>query len=114
MICKANNGITEKREHMRGGEGTVNIEHFFEKLPTGCRLASILTLPKGTSIGEHEHMRESELFYVLSGAALYNDNGLTGMLTQGDCAIVSDGNHSIEGISDEPCKVLAVIITEKN
>lgn len=113
MICKQGNGTTEKREHMRNGEGTVSIEHFFPKLPAGCRLASVLTLPKGTSIGEHEHNHEAELFYVLAGAALYNDNGLTSMLTQGDCAIVSDGRHSIEGISDEPCRVLAVIITEK-
>ena len=113
MICKADKGTIEKRDNMRGGEGTVNIEHFFEKLPSGCRLASILSLSKGTSIGEHEHNHESELFYVISGAALYNDNGVTAMLTQGDCAITSNGRHSIEGISDEPCRVLAVIISEK-
>jgi len=113
MICKAGKGAPEKRDNMRGGEGTVNIEHFFDILPSGCRLASILNLSKGTSIGEHEHAHEAELFYVLSGAALYNDNGVPTMLTQGDCAITSNGRHSIEGISDEPCRVLAVIITEK-
>ena len=113
MICNAGKGTIEKRDNMRGGEGTVSIEHFFDKLPSGCRLASILNLPKGTSIGDHEHSHESEMFYVLSGAALYNDNGVTAMLMQGDCALVSNARHSIEGISDEPCRVLAVIINEK-
>ena len=55
MICKKENAKTEKREAMRGGNGTVMLEHPFEELPSGCRLVSVLTLEKGAGIGEHEH-----------------------------------------------------------
>ena len=73
MICKKENAKTEKREAMRGGNGTVMLEHPFDELPSGCRLVSVLTFEKGAGIGEHEHRQEAELFYVLSGAAIYTE-----------------------------------------
>lgn len=33
MICKKENAKTEKREAMRGGNGTVMLEHPFDELP---------------------------------------------------------------------------------
>lgn len=112
MICKKENAKTEKREAMRGGNGTVMLEHPFEELPSGCRLVSVLTLEKGAGIGEHEHRQEAELFYVLSGAAIYTENGIPFMLAAGDSAMVRNGRHSVEGISDEPCRILAVLVND--
>ena len=112
MICKNSKGTVEKRDSMRGGNGTVQIEHLFDALPASCRLFSVITLEKGTSIGEHEHLQEAELFYVLSGAAIYTDNGVPSMLTAGDSTIVRGGKHSVEGVSDEPCRILAVIVND--
>ena len=64
MICKKGNAKTEKRESMRGGNGTVTLEHPFGELPSG------------------------------------------------DSAMVRNGKHSVEGISDEPCRILAVIVND--
>lgn len=30
----------------------------------------------------------------------------------GDSAMVRNGRHSVEGISDEPCRILAVIVND--
>ena len=49
---------------------------------------------------------------MLSGAAIYTDNGVPSMLTAGDSTIVRGGKHSVEGVSDEPCRILAVIVND--
>lgn len=111
MICKANERKIEKRQNMRGGNNSVQVENLFAPF-SSCRLSAILTLEKGASIGEHEHLGEAELFYMLSGAAIYTDNGVPVMLGAGDSALVHNGHHGIEGISDEPCRILAIIAND--
>ena len=50
----------EKREGMRGGNGTVVIEHILDDAQMNgmCRMYAKITLAKGCSIGYHEHMGE--------------------------------------------------------
>lgn len=103
----------EKRENMRGGNGTAILGDLLcgNTIPN-LRLFSLITLEKGCSIGEHTHHSESEIFYVLSGAGEISDNGKIFSLNTGDCHLcVSGSSHRLENNSSEPLKVLAAIIT---
>lgn len=103
----------EKRENMRGGNGTAVLNDLLcgNKIPN-LRLFSLITLEKDCSIGEHVHQGESEIFYIISGNGEVFDNGKTFVLNAGDCHLcTSGGSHSLKNNYDQPLKVLAAIIT---
>ena len=77
MIRKAADCQKKHNEKMRGGNGVVTITSFAspEELNNKGRLFANITLKPGCSIGFHMHENESELFYLMKGEALYNDNG---------------------------------------
>ena len=68
MIRKADECKVEIREHMRDGDGQVQIQHFVDsaELYEKGRLFARLTLEPGCSIGFHVHDKDSEIFYFLS------------------------------------------------
>ena len=101
------------KEKMRGGNGTVRIEHFWQKeeLKGKTRLCAKLTLPPGTSIGFHNHADEEEVFVVLNGTAKITDNDAEEVLQPGDTILTADGGgHDIESIGDVPLEMLAMIV----
>ena len=113
MISKSKGRNTEQRENMRSGNGTVSLTALFSNgLPPKCRMASIITLEKDCSIGAHQHQGECEIFYVLSGVARYNDNGVFHLLEQGDATMVYNASQAVEGVSDDPCQLLALIVLD--
>ena len=104
----------ELREHMRDGKGTVELTNFItspEELCMKGRLFSKITLKSGCSIGYHVHENDSELFYIMSGCAQYNDNGQIRTVKAGDVTICPAGTgHGIENESDETVELIAVIV----
>ena len=76
MIRKADEFRIEYKEHMRDGDGTVQLTHFITgpaELEDKGRLFAKITLNPGCSIGYHVHEKDAELFYILTGTAEYND-----------------------------------------
>ena len=113
MIRKANECTKDLRENMRGGNGTVEITNFATpaELNDKGRLFANITLKPGCSIGYHVHENDSELFYLIKGNALYNDNGVECTLSAGDVMICPAGTgHSIANIGEEDVEVCAVIV----
>ena len=113
MIRKAAECRKESREHMRGGDGTVHITHFAttEELYEKGRLFGNITLNPGCGIGFHVHEKDSELFYIMKGTALYNDNGVEGTVSAGDVTICPAGaGHSIANNGEETVEICAVIV----
>ena len=114
MIRKAEEITTEYREHMRGGPGTAQVTNFIagpEELCGKGRLFAKITLVPGAGVGHHEHETDSELFYILSGTAEYEDNGNIVTLKAGDVAICPPGEtHAITNNTDEIVEVIAVIV----
>ena len=103
----------EYRENMRGGNGTVEITNFATpaELNDKGRLFANITLKPGCSIGYHVHENDSELFYLMKGTALYNDNGVECTLSAGDVMVCPAGTgHSIANNGDEDVEVCAVIV----
>ena len=113
MIKKAAEFTTEYRENMRGGNGTVEITNFVtpEDMNNKGRLFANITLKPGCSIGYHVHDNDSELFYLMKGVALYNDNGTEYTVHPGDVMYCPAGTgHSIANNGEETVEVCAVIV----
>ena len=115
MIRKAGNGRTELRENMRGGNGTVKIEHLWEpgsEMLGHNRMAARLTLPPGGSIGFHNHEKEDEIFVIVKGQAEADDNGKISLLNAGDTLLTGNGaGHSIRNVGEGDLELIAIIST---
>ena len=114
MIRKADEVTVEYREHMRGGPGTAKVTTFIsgpEELCNKGRLFARITLVPGAGVGHHAHEKDSELFYILSGTAEYEENGKIVTLNAGDVTICPPGEtHAITNNSDENVEIIAVIV----
>lgn len=114
MIRKSSECNVSYKEHMRDGNGTVELKSLIsgpEELCGKGRLFSKITLKPGCSIGFHMHDDESELFYILKGNAQYNDNGNIKPVSAGDVTICPPGTgHGIANESDEVVELVAVIV----
>lgn len=102
----------EIREKMRGGEGRTAIRRLApaEVLPGNCRLAAEIRLDPGCSIGSHEHMGETEIFYFTSGTGRADDNGETVDVGPGDVLVTGNASHAVTNTGSEPLIFTAVII----
>ena len=113
MIRRKDEFAKEERTAMRGGNGTVKMEHIWKKgdgLNSNVRMYSKLILEPGTSIGYHVHENEEEIFFVVSGRAEVDDNGVKSVLETGDSIVTRGGEgHSIAALGDETLVVLAMI-----
>ncbi len=113
MIRQSKECFKEIREGMRGGNGSVEITNFVnaDELYNKGRLFGKITLNPGCGIGYHIHENESEIFYIIKGSAVYNDNGVGRVLKDGDVAICKDGQgHRIDNTSDSTVELVALII----
>lgn len=112
MIRKPSEMRVEKRDKMRGGEGTVTIVHLFEKEEFGSktRLCAKLVLPPGASIGEHQHEGEDEVYLVTKGSGLLRDGLSESRVSAGDAILTGKGqSHSIHNDRAGPLEVVALI-----
>ena len=75
------------------------------------RLFNHMILAPGRSIGEHIHEGDNEIFYILKGTGLYNDNGTVVRLHPGDTAVCNSGElHGFVNDGDEPLEFIALIL----
>lgn len=113
MVKKFEQMKTEIREKMRDGKGSVELLHILEKeeIKGKVRLFARVTLNPGCSIGEHDHIGEEEVYYILRGTAQVNDNGVMKTVHAGDVILTGDGAfHAIENAGDEPLEFMAVVM----
>lgn len=113
MIRKANEMVSVLRQEMRGGKGAVEITDIFrqDELTGKARLCARITINPGCSIGLHEHLAEEEIFYIINGKGLVNDNGTEKEVAVGDAILTGNGaSHSIGNIGREPLVLFAIIL----
>ena len=93
-----------------GFKGGEIVPSFFTGATFGC-LFAILT---GASVGWHQHVHDTEPYYILKGEADFidNDKSVT-KVGPGDCCIIEVGQyHSIENNSDSDVEFMALIYNE--
>ncbi|MCL2564580.1 MAG: cupin domain-containing protein [Defluviitaleaceae bacterium] len=99
--------------NLRGGEGSLTREDIFtpEEALEKTNMIAVLTIPDGSSIGEHIHGPEAEMYYILSGTLRVTDNGITKDLVPGDAVFTGGGTaHSVVNMSGKEASMLAIII----
>ena len=113
MIKNFEDFKTELRENMRGGDGTVVVSSFVsaEELNGKGRLFGKIVLKPGCGIGFHVHETDSELFYIIKGSAVYDDNGTKTTVTAGNVTLTPAGTgHSIKNEGTEDVELIALIV----
>ena len=98
------------------GNGTITIVHLLtpEELDGKCDMLAKVIIPPGCSIGEHEHHGNTETYHILSGEAIYNDNGNLTRITAGETTFCPDGEkHGIENASQTEDLVFIALIIKK-
>ena len=112
MIRKEKDMEVEKREKMRGGEGTVEIIHFFKKeeFKSNVRLCAKLIIPPGGSIGLHQHLDEDEVFIIIKGKGVLFDGKEERFVEEKDAILTGNGeSHSIKNIGNDNLEIIAFI-----
>ena len=115
MYVKKNTHPEDQRTNMRGGEGTVVLAPIAagEELPAKCRLFSTITLVPGAPIGEHEHVGECEMFYILQGHPVITDDGAEYTAHPGDCILTHSGHsHAVKNAGEETVVMVANIVKD--
>ena len=113
MIKKIEDFNTELRENMRGGDGIVVVSSFVsaEELNNKGRLFGKIILKPGCGIGYHVHETDSELFYIIKGTAVYDDNGTKTVVSEGEVTLTPAGTgHSIKNEGTEDVELIALIV----
>lgn len=106
---------TERIENMCGGDGHVIIKKLLgeKELNDKCRMYAEVTLEIGCSLGYHEHHKESETYYILSGEGEYNDNGVTRRVKAGDVTFTPDNcGHGLKNTGEEDLVFMALILLD--
>ena len=97
------------------GVGEVLIEKILdEELADKCGLYAKVTIPAGSILGYHEHHGNGESYFILSGEAVYDDNGVKRTIKAGDSTWTPDGSgHGVDNSAGkEPIVFMALIVNK--
>ena len=114
MIKRKSAMRREATTGMRDGEGVIVNDHILEndEMKTNCRLFTRMTIEQGASIGYHQHFKEEDIYYILSGVATVCDNDKTYTVYPGEVVYTGDQDfHSIANKGDVPLELIDVILT---
>jgi len=115
MVKRTSSYEAQVNENMRGGDGSVKIEHLLnaQEMNNKGRLFARITIEPGSSIGYHVHEGEMEAYYIISGEAQYDDKGETVTLYPGDTTHTPVGEgHGLKSVGSVPLELIALILFE--
>ena len=114
MIIRTEEMKRTVRPHMRGGAGEVVVTNLMDAQQMAhTRLFSTLTLETGCSIGEHDHVNETEYYWILSGSGIVTEADGEKEVGAGDLVVTGGGaSHAIRNSGNETLVLLALIILD--
>ncbi|HUH66251.1 MAG TPA: cupin domain-containing protein [Syntrophales bacterium] len=115
MIRRRNEMREEHIDNLKEGEGTVKHFHILEKqeLSGKGRLCSREIIEPGVSVGYHKHEGDFELYYIMEGEGIVNDNGVETTVRKGDAVRTGTGEyHSIKNVGDKNLVLFTLILFE--
>lgn len=101
--------------NLRNGKGNIKREHIImgDEFKGKGKLFAKITIPKGNSIGMHDHTEDFEVYYILKGVGRVLDNGNLVEVKEGDVIYTADGNkHYLENIGVVDLELIAVVLYE--
>ena len=115
MIRRSNEMREQHIRELKEGKGTVKLFHLLEKeeLSGKGRLCAREIVEPGNSVGHHKHEGDFELYYVLEGEGIVNDNGFETTVKKGDVVRTGYGEfHSIKNVGVKNLELIAIILFE--
>lgn len=113
MVRKAE---IEIKKEVRGGRGEVEFQHILsaKELNGHGSLYARVRLKPGCSIGFHQHIGNTEPYFILEGQGTFVDNdGSRTLVGPGDVCVIEVGQgHAMENNSDEDLVFMALIYNE--
>ncbi|MBO6179125.1 MAG: cupin domain-containing protein [Selenomonadaceae bacterium] len=109
-VIKSEVEIAEKKA---GGKGKISIERVLtaKELGESAQMFAKVTIPKGASIGKHQHVGTTETYHILEGSAKYTDNDEVYEVKAGDTTFCADGDfHGIENAGENDLVFMALIL----
>ena len=109
-VIKSEVEIAEKKA---GGKGKISIERVLtaKELGESAQMFAKVTIPKGASIGKHQHVGTTETYHILEGNAKYTDNDEVYEVKAGDTTFCADGDfHGIENAGENELVFMALIL----
>jgi len=106
---------SRREANVQKGKGIVKMKDLAtkEQMYGHARLFSHVTVDPGCSIGYHTHAGETEFYYILSGEAVFSDNGKETVLHAGDVSATGYGEgHGLENRTDKPVELVALIVLD--
>ena len=104
-------------KNARGGEGSVVFYHVLkeeELLGHGSLYAKVVVNPH-SSIGWHQHVTNTEPYFILSGKGIFIDNDKSRTdVEAGDICTIEVGQwHSLENPYDEELVMMALVYNDR-
>lgn len=99
-------------EKPRGGEGSMEISRIVTAADKvdGIDLFARVTVHPHSAIGYHIHEDDSEVYYLLEGKGIFNDNGKRVNVQAGDFCMIRKGQgHGIENPYDGKIEMIAMV-----
>lgn len=102
-------------ENLAGGAGHVIIKNLLgaDEMKNAARFYAEVTLEPGCEIGYHQHLNESETYYILVGTGTYNDNGEKREVKAGDVTFTDHGaSHGLLNTGTQNLVLMALILKQ--
>ena len=115
MIIRDKEQLRENIEGYAGGQGVLEFTTLVpaELLKDEAKLFKVLRFQPGAGLGEHAHVDNYEIYYILGGHGIAVDSGEEVAVTTGDVVYTADGaTHSIRDAGDGDLVMLACVIYE--
>jgi mannose-6-phosphate isomerase-like protein (cupin superfamily) len=112
QMIRRKDELTKVVGPIEGGKGNITRELLIEgdELKNQAKVFAKLSVPVGGSVGLHEHNKDYEVYYILSGKGEVLDGDKIVQVNEGDVVYAINTKHYIENIGDEELVFLAVII----
>lgn len=85
----------------------------FDASNPNIKLFSLVQLKPGEEVQYHMHVGESELYFIMSGTGIYNDNGTTVEVKPGMSTLTPSGEgHALKNTGSEMLSFIALILLD--
>lgn len=114
MIYFKKDSKTEHKTNLGGtGKGYATVRPLLPELPGNLRMLSEITLEPGTTIGEHTHTGDGEVYICTDGCLTITDDDKSYIISAGDAHLCKEGHrHGVVNHTDAPASILAIIVYE--